>query len=284
MSKYKKLLVAVDGSASSIHALEESFRLSKEGTVVVAVAPPFTVDLRIGAEGEIQKMLKEPCETALTKATEMSKAVGATIVGICAMGQPHERIVDLSESEGCDLIVMGAKGMLSLEKTLMGDTTAKVIGYSVKDVLVVPEKGNLGFGKILVATDGSEYSRRAMARAMDFAESYGTELDVISIVEILPEIYSIAPQVVEERVQKTEEYIAGLKKQADARGITCRGFVRDSAEPYNIITEIAQKEQVGLILMGSHGRTGLSRILMGSTTERVIAHAPCPVLVAKTSC
>ncbi len=282
MSKYKKLLVAVDGSASSIHALEESFRLSKEGTIVVAVAPPFTVDLRIGAEGEIQKMLKEPCETALTKAAEMGKAEGAEIIGICAMGQPHERIVDLSESEGCDLIVMGAKGMLSLEKTLMGDTTAKVIGYSVKDVLVVPEKTTLGFGKILVASDGSEYSRRAMSRAMDFAESYGTELDVVSIVEILPEIYSIAPQVVEERVEKTEEYIAGLKKQADSRGIKSRGFVRDSAEPYNVITEIAQKEQIGLILLGSHGRTGLSRILMGSTAERVIAQAPCPVLVVKT--
>jgi nucleotide-binding universal stress UspA family protein len=282
MSKYKKLLVGVDGSASSIHALEESFRLAKEGTVVVAVAPPFTVDLKIGAEGEIQKMLKEPCETALTKATEMGKAAGAEIIGVCAMGQPHERIVDLSESEGCDLIVMGAKGMLSLEKTLMGDTTAKVIGYSVKDVLVVPEKATLGLGKILVATDGSEYSRRAMARALDFAESYGAELDVISIVEISPEIYSIAPQVVEEKVQKTEEYLAGLRKQADSRGIKSKGFVRDSAEPYNVITEIAQKENIGLILLGSHGRTGLSRILMGSTAERVIAQAPCPVLVVKS--
>ncbi len=282
MYKYKKLLVAVDGSASSIHALEESFRLSKEGTVVVAVAPPFTVDLKIGAEGEIQKMLKEPCETALTKAGELSKAAGATIVSICAMGLPHERIVDLSEAEGCDLIVMGAKGMLSLEKTLMGDTTAKVIGYSVKDVLVVPEKATLGFGKIMVATDGSEYSRRAMARALDFAESYGSELDVVSIVEIVPEIYSIAPQAVEERIQKAEEYMASLKKQADSRNIKSQGFVRDSAEPYNVITEIAQKEQTGLILMGSHGRTGLSRILMGSTAERVIAQAPCPVLVVKT--
>ena len=282
MAKYKKLLVAVDGSTSSLHALEESFRLSTEGTVVVAVAPPFTLDLKIGAEGEIQKLLKEPCETALTKATEMAKAANVEIIGICAMGIPHERIVDLSESEGCDLIVMGAKGMLSLEKTLMGDTTAKVIGYSVRDVLVVPENATLGFQKILVATDGSEYSRRAMVRAMDFAESYDTELVVAAIVEIMPEIYSIAPQVVEEKVKKTEEYIAGIQKLADAHGIKSRGFVRDSAEPYNVIKEIAEKEEIGIIVMGSHGRTGLKRFLMGSTAERVIAHAPCPVLVVKS--
>ena len=282
MAKYKKLLVAVDGSASSLHALEESFRLSKEGTVVVAVAPPFTVDLKIGAEGEIQKLLKEPCETALAKASEIAKAADAQIISICAMGLPHERIVDLSESEGCDLIVMGAKGMLSLEKTLMGDSTAKVIGYSVKDVLVVPEKTTLGFNRILVATDGSEYSRRAMVGAVEFAEAHDTELDVVAIVEISPEIYSIAPQVVEEKVKKTEEYIGGIQKLAEAHGIKSRGFVRDSAEPYNVITEIAQKEQIGLILVGSHGRTGLKRFLMGSTAERVIAQAPCPVLVVKS--
>ena len=82
MAKYKKLLVAVDGSKSSLHALEESFRLSKEGTLVVSVAPPFTVDLKIGAEGEIQKMLQEPCETALTKASEMGEAAAQRDAGL----------------------------------------------------------------------------------------------------------------------------------------------------------------------------------------------------------
>jgi nucleotide-binding universal stress UspA family protein len=282
MAKYKKLLVAIDGSPSSLHALEESFKLSKEGTLGVSVAPPYTVDLRLGAGEEIQKLLKEPCETALTKAAGMAQVAGAEVFGLCAMGQPHERIVDLSESEGCDLIVMGAKGMLSLEKTLMGDTTAKVIGYSVKDVLVVPEKTTLRFDKILLATDGSEYSRRATTRALDVAESYGTELYVVSIVEILPEIYSIAPHVVEQKVVETEKYLAKIKNQAEAKGLKFKDFVRDSSEPYDIITEIAQNEQVGLIVMGSHGRTGLTRILMGSTVERVISQAPCPVLVVKS--
>jgi nucleotide-binding universal stress UspA family protein len=282
MAKYKKLLVAIDGSQSSLHALEESFKLSKEGTLAVSVVPPYTVDLRVDAEGDIHSLLKEPCETALTKAHEMSQATSAEVFGICAMGQPHERIVDLSESEGCDLIVVGAKGMLSLEKAFMGDVTAKVIGYSVKDVLVVPERATLGLDRILLSTDGSVYSRRATARAMDFAESYGTELLVVSIVEISAEVYSIAPEVVERKVTEAEEYLAGIKKQAEARSIKYRDFVRDSEAPYDIITEIAQEEQAGLIVMGSHGRTGLTRILMGSTVERVIAEAPCPVLVVKS--
>jgi nucleotide-binding universal stress UspA family protein len=282
MPKYKKLLVAVDGSESSLHALEESFRLSKEGTLVVAVAPPFTVDLKIGGEGEIHKLLKEPCETALNKAGVISKAAGVEIVSICAMGLPHERIVDLSEKESCDLIVTGAKGMLSLDKTLMGDTTAKVIGYSIKDVLVVPEKTTLNFGKILVATDDSEYSRRAMVRAVDFAESYNSELIVVTVVEIPPEIYSIAPNVMEDKLQRMEEYVASIQKLAETHGIKSRGVVRDNPEPYEVIVDLAQKEGVGLIALGSHGRTGLKRFLMGSTAERVIAHATCPVLVVKS--
>lgn len=282
MARYKKLLVAIDGSPSSMHALEESFKLSKEGILGVSVAPPFTVDLRVGGDESIQSLLREPCETALTKASGMAEVAGAQVFGICAMGQPHERIVDLSESEGCDLLVVGAKGMLSLEKALMGDTTAKVIGYSVKDVMVVPENTTLGLDKILLSTDGSEYSRRATVKALDFAESYGTELYVVSIVEISAEIYSIAPEVVEKKVGEAEDYLAGIKKQADARGIKYKGFVRDSEAPYDIILEIAQDEKVGLIVMGSHGRTGLTRILMGSTVERVIAQACCPVLVVKS--
>jgi len=282
MAKYNKLLVAIDGSASSLNALKESFKLSKKGTLGVSVAPPYTVDLRIDAEEGIRSLLTEPCETALNKASDMAKEAGAEVFGICAMGQPHERIVDLSESEGCDLIVVGAKGMLSIEKAFMGDVTAKVIGYSVKDVLVVPDQTALGLDRILLATDGSEYSRRAAVRAMDFAESYGTDLMAISIVEISSEVYSIAPEVVEKQVGEAEEYLAGIGKQASSRGIKFQGFVRDSESPYDIITEIAQVEQAGLIVMGSHGRTGLTRILMGSTVERVIAQAPCPVLVVKS--
>lgn len=282
MAKYKKLLVAIDGSASSLHALEESFKLSKEGTLGVSVAPPFTVDLRVDAEEGIKSLLTEPCETALNKASEMAQGAGAEVFGICAMGQPHERIVDLSESEGCDLIVVGAKGMLSIDKALMGDTTAKVIGYSVKDVLVVPEKAPLGLDRILLSTDGSQYSRRATVRALDFAESYGTELLVICIVEISAEVYSIAPEVVEKKVTEAGEYLTGIKKQAESRGIKYRDFIRDSEAPYDIIREIAQTEKAGLIFMGSHGRTGVTRILMGSTVERVIAEAPCPVLVVKS--
>lgn len=282
MAKYNKLLVAIDGSASSLNALKESFKLSKKGTLGVSVAPPYTVDLRVDAEEGIRSLLTEPCETALNKASEMAQASGAEVFGICAMGQPHERIVDLSESEGCDLIVVGAKGMLSIEKAFMGDVTAKVIGYSVKDVLVVPDKTELGLDRILLATDGSEYSRRATVRAMDFAASYGTELLVVSIVEISSEVYSIAPEVVEKKVSEAEAYLAGIKKQAEARGIKYQDFVRDSEVPYDIITEIAQDRHAGLIVMGSHGRTGLTRILMGSTVERVISQAPCPVLVVKS--
>jgi len=282
MAKYKKLLVAIDGSTSSMQALGQSFKLSKQGTLGVSVAPPYTVDLRVDAEEGMKSLLTEPCETALTKASDMAKEAGAEVFGICAMGQPHERIVDLSESEGCDLIVVGAKGMLSIEKAFMGDVTAKVIGYSVKDVLVVPDQTALGLDRILLSTDGSEYSRRARVRAMDFAESYGTDLLALSIVEISAEVYSIAPEVVEKQVGEAEEYLAGIGKQAASQGIKFQGFVRDSESPYDIITEIAQTEQAGLIVMGSHGRTGLTRILMGSTVERVIAQAPCPVLVVKS--
>ena len=68
---------------------------------------------------------------------------------------------------------------------------------------------------------------------------------------------------------------------AASRGIIAEDFVREAESADEVIIELARKANIDLIVMGSHGRTGLKRLLMGSVTERVISSAPCPVLVVK---
>ena len=71
-----------------------------------------------------------------------------------------------------------------------------------------------------------------------------------------------------------------VKNKAASEGVKAEGIVQEG-EAYKNIIDIAGKKKAGAIIMGSHGRTGLKRLLMGSVTERVIGHAPCPVLVVK---
>jgi nucleotide-binding universal stress UspA family protein len=283
MGRYKKILVAVDGSESSVHALRESFKLAtkeKSWITVVSVVPPYEGELELVGVRDMRRTLKEPCEKALSMAGDIATAERALIKTVCEEGEIYERIVDLADAENCDLIVMGRKGMSRLEKTLVGSVTARVIGHSQRDVLVVPDNSPVGWERILIATDGSRYSNAAAAKAIDFAKSYGGELKVVSVVDVPPEFYAEAPNVLDGMIAKAKGHTRDLKTRAESAGISAETFVGEG-EPFRFIRDLAIKQKVNIIIMGSHGRTGLKRLLMGSVTERVIGHAPCPVLVAK---
>jgi nucleotide-binding universal stress UspA family protein len=281
MGMYKKLLVAVDGSEISLHAFMESLRISKEDVVVLSAAPPYSGDLRVMGTSDLGELLRQPCEQALGQVMKMAEAERAQIRPMCVMAEPYEAIVETAEDEARDLIVMGVRGASLAHRLLVGSTTARVIGYSSQDVLVVPEKGSLGWDRILVATDGSEYSRKAVDTALDLLQYSRGRLTVVSVLEISAHIYAVAPEITEEKIKLPQKYVEEVKELAASRGLLAEGFAREAECANEVITDIARKQSIDLIVVGSHGRTGLKRLLMGSVTESVIAHAPCPVLVVK---
>lgn len=283
MGRYRKILVAIDGSESSKHALKESFRLAsaeKCWITVVSVVPPYEGELELIGIKNLEAAMRQPCEKALADAAAFAKAEGALIKPVCEEGDPYERIVDLADAESCDVIVMGRRGLSHLERSLVGSVTARVIGHSRRDVLVVPDNSPLNWKTILVATDGSRYSDIAAEKAVDFARSYGGEIKAVSVVDVPSEFYAEAPNAVEDMINKAREYAKGVKKLAEAAGVKAESFVGEG-EAFRVITGLAKKEGTGVIIMGSHGRTGMKRLLMGSVAEKVIGYAPCPVLVAR---
>ncbi|MGC2063984.1 MAG: universal stress protein [Thermodesulfovibrionales bacterium] len=284
MGKYKKILVAVDGSVTSTHALKESFKLAtneKSWITVVSVVPPYQGDLDMTGVGDVMTLMRRPAEDALSAARKMAEEDRALIKTVLEEGETHERVLDLADAENCDLIIMGRRGVRRFERSLVGSVTARVIGYSARDVLVVPHDGNVGWEKVLVATDGSRHSAIAVDHAINFAKSYGGELNILSVVDMPDELYGEAPGLVEDLVAKAKGYVGAAARQAEAEGIRTQTFVRET-EAYRAIIALATEQKVNTIVLGSHGRTGLRRLLMGSVTEKVIGHAPCPVLVVKT--
>jgi len=283
MGRYKKILVAIDGSESSKHALRESFKLAtdeKSWVTVVSVIPQYEGDLGATWISNVREAMKKPCQIALSEAENMAKKERVLIKTVCEEGEIYERIVDLADAENSDLIVMGRKGISKLSKALVGSVTARVIGHSQKDVLVVPEGTSIGWKNIVFATDGSKFSEAATNKAIDFAKSYGSEIQVISVVDVTEEFMARAPGAVEDLVKKAKEIVEDVKKKAFSEGIKAESIVREG-DAYKVIVNIAKKQGANAIMMGSHGRTGLRRLLMGSVTERVIGHAPCPVLIVK---
>jgi len=283
MGKYRKILVAIDGSESSKNALRQAIKLTnseKCWITVVSVIPPYEGDLGLTAVGNIIEAMKQPCEKALFEAMEIAKAERALIKTVCEEGDIYERIVDLADAENCDLIVMGRRGTHHLERAFVGSVTARVIGHSQRDILVVPENTAIGWKGIFLTTDGSKYSAAATDSAINFAKSYGGEIKVVSVVDVTEEFMARAPGAVEDLVKKAKGFVEDVKKKAEAQGVKTETFVREG-EPYKVVTNLAKEYDSNVIVVGSHGRSGFRRLLMGSVTEKVIGHSPCPVLVVK---
>lgn len=284
MGKYKKILVAVDGSESGNNALRQAFKLANDEKcwiTVTSVVPPYEGDIDLTGVKDVRKAMGKPCEDALEEARKIAETERALIKTVCEEGETYERIVDLADAENCDVIVVGRRGRRHFERALVGSVTARVIGHTQRDVLVVPNNTALGWKKILVATDGSKYSAVAVDKAVAFAKSYGGGLVVVSIVDVPTEFYAEAPKAVEDMIRKAKEYTAAVKKQAEAAGVKAETFIGE-AEADEAIIKLAAEQGVNMIVVGSHGRTGLRRLLMGSVTEKVIGNAPCPVLVVKS--
>lgn len=282
-STFSRILVAVDGSPASLHALKETCRLvrAEHGSVgAVSVVPPHDGELRlVGVSNAIAKM-HAPAQKALTDAAKEAESEGVNLQTYLVQGEPHEAIVSLAEEEEYDLISLGVKGHNVAETVLMGSTTARVIGFGQIPVLVIPLESRLTWERILVPVDGSASSRTAAHLAFHLARAYGSQVLVASVAHIPSQLYGISASMVEKMISESKGNLDEIKSDAGSLEIDAEYLLREG-EPEQILIELASQRSNDLIIMGSHGRTGLTRLLMGSVTERVIQGSPCPVLVVR---
>jgi nucleotide-binding universal stress UspA family protein len=133
--------------------------------------------------------------------------------------------------------------------------------------------------KLLLSTDGSEFSEGAIQESINLAKRCSSRLYIVSVVETNPEYQALAPQLVEKAEKETKHHLDSVKARAEKEGVTCEILVHQGEQPYQFIVDEASKNKPDMIIMGRRGRTGITRLLMGSVTARVIGHAPCNVLV-----
>ncbi|MBU0681769.1 MAG: universal stress protein [Proteobacteria bacterium] len=281
MAKYRKILVAYDGSKSARNALaiaSQMAKVSKSWIKVIAVLPDYQGDLELVGVSNIMETIEGPGRKLLAEAQNIADDGDFHILTNLEQGEPFDRIVHVAEDENCDLIVMGRKGLSPLERELMGSVTARVIGHTTRDVLVVPEGAELAWNNLLLATDGGEKTANATAKALDLAREYNSKLTAISVVYTNDEFMALAHEMIDGLVKKARERLAELVVEADKTGVKITPVVREG-EFHEAITRHAVEQSAQLIIMGSLGRKGLSRMLMGSVTERTIGYAECPVLI-----
>ena len=152
MRRYKNILVAVDGSEASFHALAESIRLAqwgKGGATVIHVAPFYEGDLSLVGVKNIKATVNGLGGPILQEATNIAELHKFSINSILARGEIHEGIAQHALEEDVDLIVLGARKTSFIEGLFAGRVLREVIGLSSKDVLVIPDQATIGWDKVL---------------------------------------------------------------------------------------------------------------------------------------
>jgi nucleotide-binding universal stress UspA family protein len=285
MERYRKILVAVDGSESGRNAFRQACRIVRHNNswiTAITVIPPYQDQFQtLNVREKVSSALREEGEKILAGIRKIAGEEEIYAKEILAEGSPIDCILNTAEENNFDLIVMGRRGRSRIEKALVGSVAGRVIGMSRHDVLVVPRSTVVAWDTLLVSTDGSKSSRSATEKALMLAETYGSRLKALSVVDVTEEFQAQAPDAVEALVNTARKYVTEITSLAAARGIEAEPFVREG-ESYAVITNLARDLSISMIIIGSHGRTGMKRLFMGSVAEKVIGYAPCPVLVAKS--
>jgi nucleotide-binding universal stress UspA family protein len=133
--------------------------------------------------------------------------------------------------------------------------------------------------KLLVATDRSEFSEGAVREAITFAKRCSSRLFAVSVLESNPEYETIGSNVFEKEETEALAYLESVRERAVKEGLGCETILHEATDPPQAIVDEARGKKVDMIIIGRRGRTGLMKVLMGKTAAKVIAHAPCKVLV-----
>ncbi|MBI5674607.1 MAG: universal stress protein [Nitrospirae bacterium] len=282
----KRILLATDASEFSSGAEREAVKYAKTngGKLFCMLVMEFKPEFLALAPQLLEESEKDAIKH-LENLKKMAKKENVACEVILREGQePYKVIIEEADKQKVDLIVMGRRGRTGLMRLLVGSVTAKVIGHFKGQVLVVQREAAVNWKNILVATDGSEYGNAAVNEALKHAKKYGGELKIVHAINVIADFQEespvFIPQLIDDITKRVRSELEALKVRAEKEGVSAEIFVKED-EPYRAIVDLAEELNSDIIILGSHGRTGMRRLLMGSVTERVIGHANCAVLVVK---
>jgi nucleotide-binding universal stress UspA family protein len=272
INKLKSILFATDGSAFSAGAQRVAIALAQrcEADLTAMTMMLSTQDLEgVGTHG-LREQLEREAQAILdvvvtAAATEGVKCATQLVYG----DQPHQEIINTALELEPDLIVLGRRGKRGLARLMVGHATAQVAGQAPCPVLMVPRAGELWSRRILLATDGSDHGVAAEKLALDLAKLCQLPMTLISVTKRSHNA---------ERKAEAKAALDRLMASLTAAGIEGEAILGEG-HPDEVVIETASQRQADLIVVGSHGRTGLSRLLLGSVSERIMGLAQGPVLI-----
>ncbi|TFG77880.1 MAG: universal stress protein [Thermodesulfobacteriales bacterium] len=299
--KLKKIIWATDGSRESETALDYAkYIAGKSGAEILGVhVVPMPVQLLFDniseSKEEIKKWRLKIEDNAAKRFDEVKEELQKTGIkfdGVILKGVPSDKIKEFATRKKADLLVMGKHGHGFFESMLAGSETVRVLKSSRVPVLSIKSKNNAKaeFKNILVPIDLSEESDSALTYALNVAQLTGAKVTVIFVLRL--DMYAqdlpagALELVIEQSMKSLNKRASQLKKKFESKRGASRNIQMNTEVIHGMsegvtISQYATKKNIDLIVIHTHGRTGVTRFLLGSVTERVVSSAQCSVLAMR---
>lgn len=281
---YDEILVATDGSTTAETAADTAIELARRFdasihgiTVVERDDSPADVEAAVAEE-----TTQRGAETLAALGDRAADAgVSVTTRAVETAGPVHRTIIDYASDHDVDLIVTGTHGRTGLNRLVLGSVAERTLRTSPVPVLTVHEDAPLtaDFERVLVPTDGSDAASVAADHGVAFAAATDAAMHVVHVVDLTPLSGDLGSTEViaalEESGQRAVDDVIGRAEGAGLRSVEASVLSGTAARA---VSDYVEARDIDLIVMGTHGRTGLERYLIGSVTEKVVRVATVPVL------
>lgn len=291
---FTKILCPIDFSAGSQQAMRVAVRLANErGAELVLLhvwhVPPLAFSGEYMLSADLIQEMSDAAQRSLDTALHDAIALGAKRATTkLATGVPWNTITETATEtteDGFELIVIGTHGRTGLTRFLLGSVAEKVVRHAPCSVLTVrPDGDPQPFRHVLCPVDFSASSRQAMELAAELVAPGGMGITLLHVLE-LPVAYSGEPRLPELYRDLDKRSVDLLEQWATQLGaktsvpVTARSRIGGAGG--ETLAVLDDDRTFDLVVMGSHGRSGIARVLLGSAAEKVVRHARCPVLVAR---
>ncbi len=287
---YRHVLIATDFSEAATRAVRVGADLAQRFAARVTLLHAYdsilfervVVPLSIGRE-DLQRQLADAARVELERiaTAELADAESIDCVAV-ASDSPSRAIFEHAEAHGVDLCVIGTHGRSGLTRLLAGSIAESVVRNARCDVLTVRNAPKTWPPKhIVAATDLSDASRPAVARAVELGRALEAQVELLHVYD---ETLPIATD--DGRFERVEHaharLLAETKQAAEAYAPAPTPVVLRGKPPSRVVCEHAESLGADLVVVGTHGRTGLSQLFIGSEAQRIVRVAPSAALIVRS--
>jgi nucleotide-binding universal stress UspA family protein len=284
---FDRILFPTDGSDGAAAARDAVFDVAERHGAAVDVlhVADTTVLSSTRVETEVHDEFVRQGERIVETVADAAASRGIPTRTDVLQGGVPETIADYADANGIDLIVMPTHGRTGVERVVLGSVTERVLRTAAVPVLTLNPEATpyrYPFESVLVPIDGSGPADRALELGVDVATAYGAAIDLLSVVDVASLGIDVHSEVqTDVLAERAESVVDDARDYADANGASAvQTTVEFGTAVHRAISAYIDEHDVDLVVLGTHGRSGLDRLLLGSVTERVVRTATVPVLTA----